>query len=111
MSENIQSPDNLSHGYDRRLLKLENEIEILKYKLTKEIPNDLADRLIIIEQRFESLKYDFDKSDLVNKIGYFENEIDNMKKEVSAEKGRMKERTAFIAIIVSLITYLVSLLY
>ena len=110
MTEKFQSTSDSNLNLDMRLLKIEKDFEMLEYKLKKEIPKDLADRMIVIEQRLEAIKFEVSKYDLGRKFGYIDNEIEVLKKEVSAEKSRTKERIAFIAIIVSLVTYLVSLL-
>ena len=110
MSEKSQTPIDANFTSDMHLLKIEKDIELLEYKLNKEIPKNLADRLIIIEQRLEALKFEVGKSDWGSKLGNIENEIEILKKEVSSEKGRTKERILFITVIVSLITYLASLI-
>lgn len=110
MSEKSQPPIDANFTSDMHLLKIEKDIELLEYKLNKEIPKNLADRLIIIEQRLEALKFEVDKSDWGRKLGNINNEIEILKKEVSSEKGRTKERIAFITVIVSLMTYLASII-
>ena len=105
MLDKSQPPIDAKITSDMHLLKIEKDLALLEYKLNKEIPKNLADRLIIIEQRLESLKFEVGKSDWGSKLGNIENDVKVLKESISSEKGRTKERIAFITIIVSLITY------
>lgn len=108
MDDNINSSLGTNNNFDVSLLKIEKNVEMLEYKLKREIPNELADRMIIIEKQLEALVSEVGKHNFGYKFGSIEKEIEVLKKEVTTEKSRTRERIAFIAVIVSLGTYLAS---
>lgn len=89
--KSFQTDDIDNYSLSGRLSRIESDIQLLDYRLKKEIPPDLSDRIIILEQKFDS-------------------EINVLKKELSEAKGTMKERLTFISIIVGLIIALASLI-
>ncbi len=82
---------------NERLSKLEYSIQHLEYRMNKEIPSNLAEKLTIIDPKFERVEQ------------RFETEINNLKRDLADAKVSMKERLAFISIIVTLIIALVTL--
>ena len=86
-----QIEDISTYHLAEKVTKLESMVELLEYKLEKEIPPSLADRITILEQKFDI------------EMNYF-------KKELSDAKGTMKERIGFISIIVTLIVALITVL-
>lgn len=77
-----------------RISRLESSVQFLDYRLKKENPSGLSDRVIILEQRFEL-------------------ELDTLKREFSEAKKearlKMTERLVYVSIIVGLITTLITL--
>lgn len=82
---------------NEKLSKLEYSIQHLEYRMTQEIPANLTEKLTIIDPKFEKMEQ------------RFEGEIKNLKRDLVDAKASMKERLAFISIIVTLIIALVTL--
>ena len=87
--ENIKTKDIESNNIADRLSSLESSLNLLNYKINNEIPSDLSDRLIIIEQ-----KNDY--------------EFNSLKKELSEAKLVIKEKYTLYVIIVTLIIALIT---
>lgn len=83
-----------------RLSKLEYSVQLLNNKLNLKIPPELHDRLISAEKNIPP--------NLSSRITIIEQKIENFEDKLSEEKGRWKERLAFIAVIITLVITLVS---
>lgn len=91
--------------------KFENKIEILDSTIKRNIPHDLSNRLNIMEHKLNNdVRLSKLESDTIITSTKLSDSLDNLNAKLSDSKATMKERLAFITIIVALIAIIATLL-
>ena len=89
MTDKTSSPENIDFHLYERILGIESSIKLVEAK----IPSNLSDRLTVIEQKFN------------NEVGTLKRDLEDSKNEA---RLKMIERLAYVAIIVGLLTTLIT---